>query len=269
MKIFYGDNDNRDFSATKRYAYLNWWFDNGYGENECSYQHIFDNYNMGKAFIGNALLSLNSILESNNSMGVADKIIFPVLFNSWHGLELWLKASVSAIVLLTKGQSIRRKGHEITQLTDELESLLRKQGCDDILLKAISPVKNIIDEFKRVNAHFDFARYSFDIDGEFQFYNAPYNSDRQWQSSKDNVLTNIVPNTCVDICNLFELLAAIFEDFGSFVEYLTLCLSEGGSILDKLYYEYLDAVESSEKMFTKYESDNMSSSEIILKAIMK
>ena len=76
MKIFYGDNNNRAFSDTKRYAYLNWWFDNGCGENECSYQHIFDNYNMGKAFVGNALLPLNSILESYNSMGASDKLIF-------------------------------------------------------------------------------------------------------------------------------------------------------------------------------------------------
>lgn len=112
MKIFYGDNDNREFSNIKKYAYLNWWFDNGYGGNECPYQHIFDNYNMGKSFIGNALLSINSILESNNYMSVADKLIFPVLFNSWHGLELWLKASISALILLDEGEISYRKGHE-------------------------------------------------------------------------------------------------------------------------------------------------------------
>lgn len=72
------------------------------GRDYYTYQHIFDNYTMGTAFLGNALLSLNDIVESGNCCNVADKLIFPILFNTWHGLELWLKSSISAFRLLVR-----------------------------------------------------------------------------------------------------------------------------------------------------------------------
>ena len=42
MKIFYGNDDYRQFGTPSKYAFLNWWMDNGYGENCNPYQHIFD-----------------------------------------------------------------------------------------------------------------------------------------------------------------------------------------------------------------------------------
>lgn len=270
MKIFYGDNDDRDFSNTQKYAYLNWWFDDGYGKNQCSYQHIFDNFNMGKAFIGNALLTLYNILELNNSMSVADKLIFPILFDLWHGLELWLKSSVSALELRNTGNSRFKRGHDISKLMGEMETLLKNNDYGDNLLKSIVPVRNIIAEFKRVGANFDFARYSFRNNKDFQFYNAPYKSDKQWQSARDDINQNIVPNTCVDINNLFELLADIFQVFGCFVEYLTYCISEGDEISDKSYCEYLTMLKKYEKTFKQYDlQDTKRPAQIIINEIMK
>lgn len=269
MKIFYGDNDGRDFSNIERYAYLNWWFDNGYGGNGNPHQHIFDNYNMGKAFIGNALLSLNGIIESQNTMSVADKLIFPILFDCWHGLELWLKSSISALIWLTEKRIDRRKGHEIIQLTAELESLLKNNKCKEILQTTIIPLRNIVDEFKRVGAHFDFARYSFAGNGDYQFYNAPYNSDRQWQQLKANIIEETVPNTCIDIYFLFKLLTIVFEEFGSFVEYLTLCISEGESFSEDNYCNYLVTIKELDNILPEHELGNTPFSEIILREIMK
>lgn len=37
------------------------------------------------------------ILYSGNYCSVADTFIFPILFDIWHGVELWLKSSVDAI----------------------------------------------------------------------------------------------------------------------------------------------------------------------------
>lgn len=47
--------------------------------------------------MGNAVLGLFSILYSGNYCSVADTFIFPILFDIWHGVELWLKSSVDAI----------------------------------------------------------------------------------------------------------------------------------------------------------------------------
>lgn len=97
MKIFYGNDDYRQFSNPSQYAFLNWRLDNGYGENSNPYQYIFDNYTLRTAFIGNALLLLNNIIESGNSCNVADKLIFPILFNAWHGsYPKYLKAFESS-----------------------------------------------------------------------------------------------------------------------------------------------------------------------------
>ncbi len=76
MKIFYGNDDYRQFSAPSKYAFLNWWFDNGYGENCNPHQHIFDNYTMGTAFLGNTLLSLYVIVESGNAVVLRINLFF-------------------------------------------------------------------------------------------------------------------------------------------------------------------------------------------------
>ena len=268
MKIFYGNDDCRQFSAPSKYAFLNWWFDNGYGENCNPHQHIFDNYTMGTAFLGNALLSLNDIVESGNSCSVADKLIFPILFNTWHGLELWLKSSISAFRLLVHEEEKTILGHEIINYAKVLNELLNKYEYNFIISRALSSLNLVINEFERVNAHFDFARYSFDNKGKFQFYNAPYGSNKQWQNSSDYELENIVPNTCVDIYCLFESLADIFQNFGAFVEYLTLCINNGEIVSDASYQNYLTAMESSEKSFKKYDSQELTIRDIIIKAIM-
>lgn len=268
MKIFYGNDDYRQFGTPSKYAFLNWWMDNGCGENCNPYQHVFDNYTMGTAFLGNALLSLNDIVESGNCCNVADKLIFPILFNTWHGLELWLKSSISAFRLLVQEERKNIFGHEIISYTKELNELLHNYGCHFIISKALNSLNLIINEFDRVNAHFDFARYSFDNKGKYQFYNAPYGSNQQWQTSNNRMLENIVPNTCVDIYGLFQLLADVFQNFGAFVEYLTLCISEGGIISDVAYQNYLAAIESSEESFKKYDSQESTVRDVIIKAIM-
>lgn len=268
MKIFYGDNDNRDFSNPQNYAFLNWCFDDGLGKNSNPNQHIYDNYILGKAFIGNAILTLADVLEQKNTTAVADKLIFPILFNTWHGLELWLKSSIAAITLLTSGNSEIKYGHKIVELSKELVSILKKNKYKDIISIALTSLLDFICEIEKVNAHFDFARYSFDSQKNYQFYNAPYKSDKQWQKSDELPIQDIVPNTCIELYSLFEGVTKIFEEFGTFVEYLTLCVSESDNISDTNYKNYLISVENSKKIFEKHESKDESFRNIILTEIM-
>lgn len=63
--IFYGEKDI-DYTQSNKYAFLNWYFDNSFGGKNNVPQFIQDNFVMGNAYIGNAVLSLYSILYSGN-----------------------------------------------------------------------------------------------------------------------------------------------------------------------------------------------------------
>ena len=44
----------------------------------------------------------------------------------------------------------------------------------------------MIQELQRVKANFDFARYTFNRQGNYQFYNAPIGKAEQWQNKEKN-----------------------------------------------------------------------------------
>lgn len=248
MQIFYGEKDI-DYNNPNGYAFLNWCFDDSMGKNnkDNPFQKINDNFQMGKAYISNAILVLYSIIYNSNSLSIADTLIFPILFNTWHGIELWLKSSINAIDLKTGTESKTKSNHDIYQYMDILKTKLEKLNMKNTTENALAEVQVLIDEFKRVDACFDFARYSFDKHGNYQFYNAPTGDNRQWQK---NLLFNaekIVPNTCVNLYSLFEIILKIAENFKYFVEFLILIISEGGELSDINYEAHLKAYKNPEE----------------------
>lgn len=57
--IFYGEKDI-DYTKSNNYAFLNWDFDNSRGGKNNVYQSVEDNFVMGNAYMGNAVLILNT-----------------------------------------------------------------------------------------------------------------------------------------------------------------------------------------------------------------
>ncbi|MPM97759.1 hypothetical protein SDC9_144936 [bioreactor metagenome] len=226
-KIFLGENEF-NYNRPDRYAFLNWPFDNGLGHNDKrdSKQLIFDNLEMGKAHFANAILTLYSLVYSSNYCDIADSLIFPVFFNVWHSIELLLKSGINALTVLVKNQDAATLNHNIFDLKVAFETALKNAHMDLTLTNELDYLNNLVGEFKKVNAHFDFARYSFDSKGDFQFYNAPYYDSKQWQSSSTLNDKSVVPNTCVDITALFEVLGNIASSFLTLINYLALCVSE-------------------------------------------
>ena len=55
--IFYGEKDI-DYTKSNNYAFLNWDFDNSRGGKNNVYQSVEDNFVMGNAYMGNAVLGL-------------------------------------------------------------------------------------------------------------------------------------------------------------------------------------------------------------------
>lgn len=242
--IFYGEKDI-DYTKSSNYAFLNWNFDNSLGGKDNVSQLIQDNFVMGNAYMGNAVLSLYSILCSGNYCSTADVLIFPIMFDLWHGVELWLKSSVDAIYYILGMDNEVKKNHKIYEYLEVLEKELKKLGMEQTIDIALPELIKLIKELQRVNANFDFTRYSFRGKRKYQFYNAPLGEDEQWQKkekSEDERMhvdwiseMPIVPNTCVDLQELFVIILGLVDNFRTFVEYLTLVIAEGGQLTDDAY----------------------------------
>jgi len=241
MQIFYGDKDI-NYNNPSGFAFLNWHFDDSMGaniENNPS-QKIIDNFEMGKAYMANAILTLYSIRYNGNSQSEADTLVFPVLFSAWHAIELWLKSSIQAIYLITSNKVELKKNHHIYQYINILRDELNRCNMHQTIEIALPEVIALIEEFQRVGAWFDFSRYSFNSKGEYQFYNAPSGSNKQWQKNLPYIEKQIVPNTCVKLDALWEALVRISESFRDFVYYLTLVITVGGQLTDEAYINHLD-----------------------------
>lgn len=244
MKIFYGDKDT-NYNNPDKYAFLNWRFDDSMGTNnkDNPFQSVNDNFEMGKAYMANAVLSVYSIVKTQNYCNVADQLIFPIMFDIWHGVELWLKSSITAIHLFSSKNKKLKYNHDIYNYMDTLKNELYNLDMNKTIKIALTEVNTMVEEFKRVNARFDFARYSFDNRNQYQFYNAPYGDKEQWQNNQQIEDKSIVPNTCVDLEALYKLTVGIATNFRNFVEFLTLVRTEGGELTDKCYKEYLKSVD--------------------------
>lgn len=238
MKLFYNESEI-DYSNNRKYAFLNWHFDNGNGSNDkCNpNQTVFDNFEMGKAHLANAILTLHSIVYTSNGLDQADLLIFPVLFNAWHSIELLLKSGINALSILNGGD-LAKLNHDIYTLKDTFADALINAGMDTTVKNTLCDVNNLLSEFSRVGAHFDFARYTFDSKGNYQFYNSPYSDSKQWQRKPPRINGKIVPNTCIDIEALFKLLWDIGFSFKELIFYLTCCISENEKPSDDRFDQF-------------------------------
>lgn len=158
MKIFLSQSEI-NYNENYKYAFLNWRFDNGQGSNDKrnSMQPVFDNFEMGKAHLANAILTLYSINYTKNGFCQADTLILPPLFNAWHSIELLLKSGINAIEILNGGNSAALN-HKIFELRDTFVIALNSAGMNAVVTNDLGDVNDLLSEFNRVGAHFDFAR---------------------------------------------------------------------------------------------------------------
>ncbi len=234
MKIFFGEKDI-DYSANEKYAFLNWRFD----DSAKIGQDISSNFEMGKAYLANAILALYCIIHTHNINGIADSLIFPILFDIWHGIELLLKSGIASLLGINKETIKDGKTHEISKLFGTFKDYLLKIEMEDTANQYLVDLSNLICEFERVNAHFDFARYPTDTQGNKQFYNATHSDEKQWQDTigKPFSADDSVPNTCVDILVLFKSISKIAEELIKVVGYLEMCCDERGKPTDANFSE--------------------------------
>lgn len=156
-----------DMGDIEKTAILNWRFD---------FMRDTENqfYEMGKAYLQTAIQLIDDCLN-NNFDKKADAWIFPIMFNTVHSIEIYLKGFNSQIRILDKIEkseyqdSSLKKGHNIQQLCNESISLIKTSSHTD-LLPEFEFVKRFIDILYANTSDMTFARYPTNNSGDAQFY---------------------------------------------------------------------------------------------------
>lgn len=147
-------------------AYMNW--------QTSPHDHIYNMIVIADGFMSSAIMLASSALEDNWDKK-ADSIIFPMIFNANHAIELYLKATVWTLnFLLKNGQKIEGK-HDIQQILQTLKKRVQTFESDKDKRKQFKDMINgtelYINELfqkiemqngKRKKDNMDFSRYPLD-----------------------------------------------------------------------------------------------------------
>ncbi|MGS0534143.1 hypothetical protein ACU80C_30590 (plasmid) [Bacillus mycoides] len=165
-----------------------------------------------------AALSLVKGLLSNNANSGADNLIFPILFNTNHSIELYLKAICWTQNLLLKKEDTFDKIHNLKELFTKvvnLESELKTKDDEPEFNEMLNSLKAYIyelddkiertftigDKKEKTRYDIDFPRYALNTDFKSQFY------------------INADDNVTVDLENFLIVFEQIFKDLSSLYEH--------------------------------------------------
>lgn len=163
---------NADVDKT---AYLNW--------RTHRHDHIGNMIVLADGFMSSAILLAREALE-DNSRKRADILIYPILFNSNHGIEVYLKSiSWSLNILLGNTGEPFPKNHDLQGLLNEVKTLANDYISDQKRLDSFHERLEILEVYlnelylkiekltpKGKVYNIDFSRYTMDIKKEPQFY---------------------------------------------------------------------------------------------------
>ena len=191
---------NEDY---RKIAFMNWRMSHG--------SDISSLLEMANGFMSSAIELAKFCIEDNDDHK-ADALIFPVLTNVNHGIELYLKGMIWTVNELTHtGFKLERLGHNIQEMYHLLRTKLNnfkgvefQKHFDELTIE----LRDYIDElFKKIGAtrkshNMDFSRYPMNINYERYFYAAEY-------KNVEVDLENFI--------NRFELIHKTLENFSSYL----------------------------------------------------
>ncbi len=158
-------NDN-----VNKTAYLNW--------RTSSKEDIGNILVLAEGFLSSAIeLSINCIKDNHDKK--ADKLIFPILHNANHGIELYLKSLIWTINKLTDSDFKIEGNHNIQQMFQTVQEKIKKFKDNDCLNHFNEKNENLseyIDElFSLIKItgkkdNMDFSRYPITNKYENHFY---------------------------------------------------------------------------------------------------
>lgn len=183
-----------------------------------SYDHIHNMIVVAEGFKDSALLLVKDILIDNADKK-ADNLIFPILFNANHSIEVYLKAICWTQNLLLNKNDTFEGNHNLKGLLTKVFNLENElnSGDKEEFYKMLKNLKAYIDELydkiertvkdKKGNDKtihdITFCRYSLNNDLEPQFY------------------INALDNVVVDLENFLTVFEEIFNNLDSLSVYYT------------------------------------------------
>lgn len=165
MKQIFSRNENID-----KTAFLNWRIsrDNG----------ILNMINMADGFMLSSIRLAKLCLINNNDKN-ADILIFAILTNANHGIELYLKAIMWLFNVLLNSKQKTEGSHNIKQIFETVRAKAKlfggNEGLKDFTNATVELQDYISELFVKINAtskndKMDFSRYPFDKKYESHFY---------------------------------------------------------------------------------------------------
>ncbi|MGG0835679.1 hypothetical protein ABE057_00690 [Bacillus paralicheniformis] len=116
-----GENKLKDIFSynvdVNKTAYMNWRTE--------KHNHIHNMIVLADGFMESAIMLAEDVLNDNFNKK-ADIIIFPILFNTNHGIELYLKAITWSLNILMKSEYKIEGNHDIKQILSTVKSKVRK-----------------------------------------------------------------------------------------------------------------------------------------------
>lgn len=154
---------NSDVNKT---AYMNW--------RTSHHDHIYNMIVIADGFMNSAIMLAEAALIDNWDKK-ADSLIYPIIFNANHAIELYLKATVWTLNILLDNQQKIEGQHDIQQILQTVIKRVQEFETDKEKRKQfnnmISGTKLYVDELfekiavqngKRKKDNMDFSRYPFD-----------------------------------------------------------------------------------------------------------
>ncbi|MGR6342647.1 hypothetical protein ACU5CE_33450 [Priestia megaterium] len=183
-------------------AYMNW--------RTHRHDHRLNMITLADGFSSSSITLAKQALSDNHDKK-ADILIYPILFNANHAIEVYLKAISWSLNILTKTNKEFIKNHSLIDLLNDVKKLVGQfeNNTETISYfnEMINPLEKYLDELyskietlksdgkKRYNI--DFSRYTLDIKGEPQFY------------------INEFDNVVIDLENFCERFKTIFENLST------------------------------------------------------
>lgn len=151
-------------------AFLNW--------RTSKFSYIQNMHVLAEGYMSSALILAKKCLDNNDDKK-GDMLIFPILNNANHAIELYLKAILWTLNKIIKNNAKIEGGHNIKQIYETVKSRIKEypgQVSVSEFNKATKVLKTYIDElFEKIksipkNDKMDFARYPFSKNYENHFY---------------------------------------------------------------------------------------------------
>ena len=194
-------------------AYMNW--------RTNRFDPIHNMHVIAEGFMNSAISLAESCLKDNHDKK-ADMLIFPILFNINHGIEVYLKAMCWNLNQLLNKSKTFETSHNLKSLIKETKKLMKEFDHKPEALQWATQLEKYIDElYTKIETDKDngkkvyditFARYSLTRDLEPQFYITEFN------------------NIVIDLDNFMHFFNDVYKDLNNMSSYLLALLEHRNEI---------------------------------------